>query len=156
MIEKKYIVSFIIAVLLFVIIYKVLKGLNLIKSGKEEKEEKAKETAKENPLGYEPTNPNYYKEVQKRGAVVGKPKASLKAIATKIYDSMAGMGTDEDKFFSTLPYIKNRVQLSMVADEYRNLFSGRSMIIDITQDLGSNDMDKFLNWVNGLPVGYAK
>ena len=94
---------------------------------------------------------NYWDEVIKKvkGVMLLKTEVAKK-YAREIYDAWSFWGDDEDKIYSVFRNLRDKVQVSQVADAYKDDY-GVNLIEKIRSKLSEMEINQVLQIVNALP-----
>jgi hypothetical protein len=130
-ISAVYIVGFIIAL---VVIYKILAAIGIVKSGAKKREEK-KEAEAATALRELP----YFDPLFLKGDTTYVPFGKGSQVAAALRNAMSGLGTDEEKIFTTFAKLPSKKTISEVALWYGADYK-RTLIVDLLNEL--NDAEK--------------
>jgi hypothetical protein len=140
-------IVYILALLIVLfIVYKVLAGIGLIKTGKRRRAEKEQEEAVNMMRKDEYWNPLYiqnkvYKSIGKNAAI---------EYASNLRRAMQGWGTNEERIFSTFGKLYNKCNVSEVALAYYVNYN-ENLQADLLNELTDSEVATLMNIVNGLP-----
>lgn len=131
----------VIAIVVF-LVYKLAGKIGLVKT----REQKEKDKAVESLTLSEYFNPSYYKN--KSAKPLGNSIAD--SFAKDIRKALKGFGTNEDLIYSTFAKLKNKVNISELADTY-NIKYKADLKADIMNDLNDKEKAKLMFIINSLP-----
>lgn len=126
-----YIAGFLIALF---IIYRILGAIGIIKTGAKRREAK-KEAAAATTLRELP----YFDPLFLKGDTTYKPFGKGSQVAAALRNAMSGLGTDEEKIFTTFAKLPSKKSISEVALWYGADYK-RVLIVDLLNEL--NDAEK--------------
>jgi len=147
--DTNKIVSFaMLAGLLIVIfvIYKIMAAVGIIKTGARKRSDKEKVAAVEMLRTDEYFSPAYYKN--KKFLSIGSNAANL--YAQQIRKAIRGIGTDEELIYATFGKLRNKCNVSEVAERYFVQY-GNDLQTDLLNDLKEKEIVNLMNIINGLP-----
>lgn len=131
----------VIFIVLF-LVFKIAGKIGLIETKKDKEKKRAVETL--TLLEY--FNPAYFKNKSFKplGSVISD------ALAVDIRKSIKGFGTNEDLLFSTFSKLKNKINISEVAEAYYKKYQS-DLKADILKDLNDTEKEKLMFIINSLP-----
>lgn len=135
------------ALVVLFVLYKVMTGIGLIKTGKKKREEIAKEENISDLRTAEFFNPNY-------GDTHVFGKLGLNAAnlyAEKLHQAMRGLGTDEEMIYSTFGTLRNKGQISEIASQYFLKYK-RDLRTDILNELNKKEVSILMDIINKLSL----
>jgi hypothetical protein len=140
-----------IIVILF-IVYKVLAGVGLVKTAAAKKVEAQKATAIEDLQTLDYWNPDYW-TTSKSKLMDG---AKAKDLSDKLFNAMAGLGTDEQTVYAVFGSLTNKTQISQLASFYKlnnGFLTGLtgSLQVDLLNELNDKEVLHLMQIVNKLP-----
>lgn len=138
-----YLAGFVIA--LFVV-YKIMKGVGLIKSASKERAKAEQEAAVEMLRTDDYFSPDYYKG--RKFKPLGSNTSNVYAQALR--KAMRGIGTDEESIYTTFNKLYNKCNVSEVAESYFIQY-GKDLQTDLLNDLGKKEVTQLMNIINALP-----
>lgn len=127
------------------LIYKIMTGLGLIKTGKKKEEEKQKEAAAEGLRASE-----YFD----RMLIAEKPFLALgnesKVLAKSLRKALRGFGTDEETVYSVFSRLKNKYQISELTFNFYAEYK-KDLLAELMTDL--TDKEQVILWdiINKIP-----
>lgn len=128
------------------IVYKVMTGLGLIKTGQKKREDYKKETSLSDLRTMEQFNPSY-----KDTNVFTKVGLNFSNdAAEKLHKAIRGIGTDEESIYTTFATFKNKGTISEVASQYLLKFK-RDLRTDILNELTKKEVPILMDIINTLP-----
>jgi len=135
------------ALIVLFLVYKIMTGLGIIKSKKKEfaKIEKTEAVEDLRTSGY--FNPDYC--IQHIFAKIGNNAADL--YAEQLRKAMRGFGTNEETIFTVFGSIKNKGNISEIANRYYLKFK-RNLRTDILNELTDKEKVELNNLIKKLPV----
>jgi hypothetical protein len=134
------------------IVYKILAATGLVKTAAAKKEA-ANETQAVNDLRTdEYWQPEYHLKVKYNAL----DEELAKSYASDIRHAVRGLGTDEEAIYTTFGYLRNKAQISQIADEYKKgygLFTGGTDNLqkDLLNDLNDSEVAQLMTIINRLP-----
>lgn len=139
-----YIAGFIIV--LFVL-YKILSGIGIIKTGKRKQQDKEKDAAVEDLRTEQIFSPDYYKN--KKFKSLGSNAAG--EYAKNIRKAIRGIGTDEELLYTTFNKLYNKCNVSEIAEIYFNKYKN-DLQADLLNELTDKETVQLMNIINDLPT----
>jgi len=129
------------------IVYKLLGKVGIIKTAAKRKEEKAEVIAETELRTSEYFDPMFLKDRDGYS-----PLKSLAAkYATDLRDALRGMGTNEEKIFTTFGKLTSKWNISEVALNYQVKYE-RDLLTDLLNDLTEAEQLTLFNIIDKLPV----
>lgn len=137
-------IAAILIVLFFV--YKIMKGLGIIKSKAKDKAKAEKAQAITDLRGVEQFDVLYLEK--------SKNYKSMSSLAIEYADqlrkALKGLGTDEETIFSIFSRLNNKLQISEVALVYKNKYKS-DLLNDLLNDLTDKEKVTLMKIINDLP-----
>jgi hypothetical protein len=140
-----------IVIILF-IVYKILAATGLIKTAAAKKADEAKASAIDTLRTGDIFDPEYF--VGKKFNSLGAPY--IAKYAEELHKAIAGAGTDEEAIFTVFGELKNKMQVSELANGYQQKYGGSwlsngSLKTDLLGDLSATDAATLMAIINKLP-----
>jgi hypothetical protein len=128
------------------LIYKIMTGLGILKTAKNKAEDIKKENALSDFRTMEEFNPSF----KDKGVFtpIGLNAAAL--YAEDLRKSMRGLGTNEERLYTTFGKLKCQANISEVASQYYLKFK-RDLRTDILNDLTDKEIVILSGIINNLP-----
>lgn len=140
---------YIAGMLIFVfLIYKIFRGVGLIKNKEKEKVKEEKEQAAENLRGSEYFSLAMLNKIPFKYQSLGELK---KTFAQDLRQALRGFGTDEEKIFTTFSRLKSKFNITEIASEYREKYN-RDLLTDLLNDLTDGEQVTLWNIIEKIPV----
>jgi hypothetical protein len=134
---------------ILLVIYKILTGIGLLKTGKQKVQDKKKEVALSDFRTMEQFNINYTDDhIFKK---IGLNAANL--YSEQLRKAIKGIGaflTDEEAIYSTFGKLSNKGNISEVAQQYFNRYK-KDLRTDLLNVLDKNEILILSNIINELP-----
>jgi hypothetical protein len=144
MLTLLYIAAFMIA--LFVV-YKILAAIGLVTTRKEKIEEKEEKEAETQLRESDYFSPTFLKDKTSQYVPLGN---AAKQAAVDIRAAVVGLGTNEEKIFTTFGRLKSKWNISEVSLCYKQGYN-RDMLTDLLNDLNDEERLTLFNIVKKLP-----
>jgi hypothetical protein len=138
MITIAYLIGLIVVIF---VVYKILKGLGLIKDAQ-------KDTAVEDLRTTDYLNPDYFKGKQGDFRSLGADAAILHA--SELRAAMQGFGTDEEAIYAVFGKLYNKVNCSELAATYLQGF-GDDLQTDLLNELTDSEKQTLWDIIKKLP-----
>jgi hypothetical protein len=128
------------------LIYKIMTGLGLLKT----RESKAKDILKENSLSDFRTMPEFNPVFKDKGIFVSIGLNAASLYAEDLHKAIRGIGTNEERIYTTFGKLKCKGNISEVASQYYLKFK-RDLRTDILNDLTDKEIVILTGIINTLP-----
>ena len=135
-----------ILIVLF-IVYKILGAVGLIKTQAKKKAEILKNEAATALRDAEYFSPTFLKGKYPPYVPLGN---EAKLMAADLHKAMAGLGTNEERIFSTFGRMKSKYNISEVALCYKQGYNG-DLLTDLLNDLNSSERVTLWGIISKLP-----
>ena len=134
------------------IVYKLMAAVGLIKTGAAKKEEVAGAAAVTSLETFDYFNPDFYMGKTFSGLSLEQADVAAK----NLRKAMRGIGTDEELIYSTFAGLKCKMNISQVADLYKQDsgilgLGSDNLQNDLLNDLKPTEVTKLMTIINKLP-----
>lgn len=139
--------GYIIAMLLILFfVYKILRGLGIVKSAAKTKAKAAVQTAINDLRGVEQFNVEYLNNKRDYKSLSGLAQT----YAEELRKAIRGLGTNEEAIFSIFSRLQSKANISEIATVYKNRYD-RDLLTDLLNDLTDKEKAKLMLIINNLP-----
>lgn len=140
-------IGYIAALLLILFfVYKILKGVGIIKSAAKTKAKAATEAAITDLRGVEQFNVSYLDNKRDYKSL----DALAQTYAEELRKAIRGLGTNEEAIFSIFSRLQRKENITEIATVYKNKY-GRDLLTDLLNDLTDKEKAKLMTIINKLP-----
>jgi len=132
-----------IAVIFF--LTKILQKLGIVKSKRKREQDENIEEFREADY----FSPTFYKTV---GAYNPITETEADIFAKAIRKSLRGFGTNEEELYSVFKQMKNKTNISQVAEMFGKKYRGKDMKSEIMNELNKKEISVLMGIINQLPL----
>jgi hypothetical protein len=139
-------IGYIAALLLILFfVYKILKGVGIIKSAEKKKEKAETEKAITDLRGVPQFAVTYLDNKRDYRSL----DALAQTYAEELRKALRGLGTDEEAVYSIFSRLQRKENITEIATVYKNRYN-RDLLADLLNDLTDKEKAKLMNIINSI------
>lgn len=143
----------VVIVILFVV-YRVLKGVGLIQSAQEQKQEQQREQAVTATIWNPNLHTNYVSVGEKKPVYLLR-KAERDELARKLWNAKGIFNDDEEAIYAVFRSLRYQTQVASIVLSFKELFN-QDLVTWLKSVLSDDEFTTVLNIISAKTYGYVK